>query len=150
MTLCESIASVIYDFIPIALPSPLLLSVYPENNDKGASWISFSCYTPLTHILQSQRKYMHHWPESHLFVLQYLKLLLIRQHKISYLNCKNNIFFFLCKSSWIVNMICQLHMPNIVCVFLETGNNSVGEIPVTLCNETYTLTKKISVKTMLQ
>lgn len=35
--LLELIASVIYDFIPVSLPSPLLLSTYPENNHKEAS-----------------------------------------------------------------------------------------------------------------
>lgn len=76
------------------------------------------------------------WVSPAFFFKQYLKLLLIRQHKISYLNCKKK------QKMWEqMNVKHDLSAPYAkygMCVSGKFGDNSVAEIPITLCSETYT------------
>lgn len=102
-----------------------------KTTTKGLPEQSFSCYTPLTHHLQTQRKqgkYMHRWPEYHLFLSTVSKKKnLIRQW--------NDLIFifedYLCLLQLILHALVDQHLFNAHAIHSLLNRHSLGMIKTT-------------------
>ncbi len=113
--------SVTYDFIPIALPTLCFYLCTQKTTTKVLPEFHFPVTPTDPHPPEPEEIHAPlTWVSPVFFYFTVSKIALIRQRKSHIWTVKTTTTTKKCKSRWILNMICHLHMPNIVCVFLET------------------------------